>query len=150
MLEKAFEQSKEDNIVHELARLKEKKGDYREAITLYELLLPGNELGALQHIADCHHWLGEHKACVWYCTRAILLDPLNESWWNNLVYALVQLEKVNCAIFVEQLRQSVVQAVPDDSDAPPPTEYLKPWLEILNSEFGEEFVTSIVLPSHYS
>lgn len=146
-LEEAFQQNQGHAIVHKLAHLKEKTGDYREAIRLYKLVLADSESHMLQGIANCYHYLNEHQVCVWCCTRAILLDPSEESYWNNLAYSLVSLDKLPCAVTVEQLRKDLMEAHSEESSRPSFSEFSQLLHEAIQAEFGEAFVKSILVPS---
>lgn len=146
-LEKAFQQSQEHVIVHKLAQLKEQTGDYREAIRLYKLVYADNELHVLQSVANCYHNLNDHQVCVWCCTRAIQLDPLNESWWNNLVYSLIALSKGLCAVAVEQLRKDLMEVPSEEVTRLSPSEFSLLLLGAIKAEFGESFVESILASS---
>ena len=143
-LEKAFQQNQGHNIVHKLADLKKKVGNYQEAIRLYKLILADNELHVLPSIADCYNFLKEHVICVWCCTRVIKLDPANEAWWNNLVYSLMASDKIPCAIAVEQLRVTVLS---EKALTRPASEFAQTLLAIMKDEFGEAFVKSICAPT---
>lgn len=142
-LERAFENSQKHHIVHALARLKRKIGDYRSAIHFYKLALRDVEdpLPILHSIGDCYHFLGEYEECVRLSARAILLDPRNETWWTNLQYALARLAKdglfIAFADFLDQLRAR--EDVSDEEVEAAVDELLSR----LHVEFGSEFVTSI-------
>lgn len=92
-LERAFETSQEHHIVHTLGRLKEKVGDYHNAIRFYQMALQDvhDPDSILSSIADCHYRLGEFRDCVVNVFELIQRDPTNPNWWNNLIYSLVQL-----------------------------------------------------------
>jgi tetratricopeptide (TPR) repeat protein len=147
-LEKAFQQNQGHNIVHKLADLKKKVGNYQEAIRLYKLILADNELHVLPSIADCYNFLKEHEVCVWCCARVIKLDPANGAWWNNLVYSLMALDKGLCAITVEKLRIDLMQALSSNEEPDPsPSEFALLLLQAIGTEFGKSFVDSILTPS---
>lgn len=94
-LEKAFAKSQTHHIVHSLARLNKRAGDYRRAIEFFQLALPGvqEQLSILHQMGDCYHFLGEHQQCVRLCVESILLNPRDETSWANLAYSLAQLGK---------------------------------------------------------
>lgn len=143
-LEKAFQQKQGHAIVHKLAELKEQIGAYQEAIRLYKLILADNEPHMLQGIANCYHYLNEHEVCVWCCTRAILLDPSEESYWNNLVYSLIALDKLPCAAAVERLRKNLMEILSEETPRRSPSDLSQLLLEMIQTEFGESFVKSII------
>jgi tetratricopeptide (TPR) repeat protein len=131
-----------------LAELKEKTGDYREAIRLYKLILADNELHVLSSITNCYHYLKGYRVCVWCCTRAIQLNPSKEAWWNNLVYSLMAQDKGLCAITVEKLRMDLMQALSfNEEPSPSPSEFALILLQTIEVEFGKSFVDSILTPS---
>lgn len=92
-LKLAYKQDKGHRVVHNLARVKQKLGQYRDAIEFYEKALEGvkNPVAILRSIADCYHFLGVYEKCIQYETKALLLEPRNEILWSNIQYSLVQL-----------------------------------------------------------
>jgi len=92
-LELAYKQDKGHHVVHNLARVKQKLGQYRDAVEFYMRALEGvkNPVAILRSIADCYHFLGDYKQCIQFETKALLLEPRNEILWSNVQYSLVQL-----------------------------------------------------------
>jgi tetratricopeptide (TPR) repeat protein len=92
-LELAYKQNKGHRIVHDLGRVKQKLGQYRDAIKFYKMALEGvkNPVALLRSIADCYHFLRTYEQCIQYETKALLLEPRNDILWSNVQYSLVQL-----------------------------------------------------------
>ena len=111
------------------------------------MLFADDELRLLQNVADCYRSLKGYKVCVWCCARAIQFDPRKESWWNNLVYSLMALDKVHCAIAVEQLGMRLMEVLSSETPTRPASELAQTLLEIIKDECGEAFVKSICIPT---
>lgn len=143
-LELAYKQDKGHQVVHNLARVKQKLGRNRDAIELYKRALEGvkNPIAILRSIADCYHFLGDYEQCIRYETKALLLDPRNEILWSNVQYSLVQLgnEDLFCvfAVLRDQLRAGKRVT---DSQVDAARQEL---LSRLSSAFGDEFVGRIL------
>jgi tetratricopeptide (TPR) repeat protein len=143
-LETAYELSKEHHIAHSLGRLKEKIKEYRGAIEFYEMALQDveNRVPILRSIADCYHFLGEYEECVRVLARAIIVDPRDETSWNNLGYALDQLGQDDglfgvFLLYIAKLRRK--DSIADDEAEAAAGELLSR----LRVKFGEEFVLTI-------
>ena len=108
-VEKAFEKSQEHHIVHTLGRLKYKVGSYEDAIKYYNLALEGvsdlTEL--LEDIADCHYHLGEFKEAVRITVELLFIQPNNEIWLNNLLYALVRLGHITFHLELSEMLEGL-------------------------------------------
>jgi tetratricopeptide (TPR) repeat protein len=142
-LEAASEKSQEHHIVHKLGILKEKTGDYSNAIKFYQLALRDvdNSIPILHGIADCYHFLGEYRECVRVLTRAILIDPEDEISWTNLGYALDQLGVGGISfICFYILRRFHEDRTTLDEEIQAAIDEL---LSRLRVEFGEDFVAAI-------
>jgi tetratricopeptide (TPR) repeat protein len=143
-LETAYERSKEHHIVHSLGRLKEKTKDYHDAIEFYKMALQDidNPVPILHSIADCYHFLGEYEECVRVLTRAIVVDPRDEISWNNLDFALDQLEQNGgfFSVFVLYLAKLRRGDIIENEEAEAAVGEL---LSRLKVKFGEEFVLTI-------
>jgi tetratricopeptide (TPR) repeat protein len=143
-LEKAFSKSQAHHIVHSLARLNKRTGDYRRAIEFYQLALYDvqERLAILHEMGDCYHFLGEHKQCVRLCAESILIDPREEASWANLAYALARLGKETLFWPFDRYLK-LLQAKADVSD-----DYVEAVVAELLSrmrvDFGEEFVEIVV------
>ncbi len=103
-LELAYQQNQEHHIVHSLARLNKKIGEYHEAIKYYEMALesvsePSSILSAM---ADCYYFLKDYRKCVHILSRIILLGYYEIEFLNNLKLALQELgvETHKISIFI--------------------------------------------------
>jgi tetratricopeptide (TPR) repeat protein len=107
-LELAFQKSKKHHIVHNLARLKKKSGSFRSAIKLYKMALNGvsDPVAIFRGIADCYHFLGQHKQSAKFEVMALLRTPRSEVLWSNLQYSLMQLGQQELfTVFIQFLRR---------------------------------------------
>lgn len=110
-LERACVFTHEHYIVHTLARLKQKAGDYADAIKYYQLALKDvqDSESILIKIADCYYLMGQFKNCVKIMIELILDQPDNAIFWGNLAYALAKLRQINLArrsrIFGQRVEQ---------------------------------------------
>ena len=143
-LEKALGNSQAHHIVHALARLNQKAGDYRKAIGFYQLVLQDvqEQLSILHQMGDCYHYLGEYQQCVRLCAASILINPREESSWANLAYALAQLgNETLFGPFDRYLK--LLQAKAEVSD-----DYVQAvvaeLLSRLRVDFGAEFAEAVV------
>ncbi len=59
----------------------------------------------------------------------------------------MSLDKLPCAVTVEQLRKDLMEAYSEESSRPSFSEFSQLLLEAIQAEFGEPFVKSILVPS---
>ena len=100
-LELAYQKSQEHHIVHNLAHLKKKTGEYYEAIKFYKMALVdvSEPSGIFTDIADCYYFLEDFRGCVHILSKMILLGYCKNNPWNNLTFALQKLGAKTCEIF---------------------------------------------------
>jgi tetratricopeptide (TPR) repeat protein len=143
-LELAFQKSKKHHIVHNLARLKMKSGSFRSAIKLYKMALNGvsDPVGIFRGIADCYHFLGQHKQSAKFEVMALLRTPRSDLLWSNLQYSLMQLGQEDLfTVFNQFLRRLRNREDVTDVQLHAAVDEL---LSRLAVTFGRRFVNEIV------
>lgn len=141
-LKAAFDKSKDHNIVHKLARLKQRAGCYDEAIQLYKLIENDEPEHVWPDIADCCYLVGNFLDAVQYCARLAIHDPDQERWWINMSYAAVRLNKPSL-----DLLHNLFFGLPrmlDMEDTLWRQVKIQTLSDTLRSEFGDEFVASVL------
>jgi tetratricopeptide (TPR) repeat protein len=112
-LEKAAEKSQEHHIIHTLARLKKKAGDYQSAITYYNMALRDASVpfAILRDISDCYYFLGDMREAAITLMTSILLGAREPALWRNLDYALTELgfERNRIPEFFSSLSESILE-----------------------------------------
>jgi tetratricopeptide (TPR) repeat protein len=141
-LENAFRKNQDHHIVHALARLNRKIGDYPSAIEFYKLALRdvSNPLGIFHSIANCYHSLERYRDCVSILATAIIVEPRDKDSWNNLCFSLHVLNKDGLfSIFLYYIHK-LGKRIVSDEEAEAAVDEL---ISRLSVDFGDEFVDAI-------
>jgi tetratricopeptide (TPR) repeat protein len=114
-LEEAVKVSQEHHIVHNLARMKKKVGDYQNAIKYYNMALRdvSEPFSILRAISDCYYFLGDFREAAITLAVSILLGSTETDLWGNLTFALdkLGLERHRIADFFSHLTESMLMEV---------------------------------------
>jgi tetratricopeptide (TPR) repeat protein len=114
-LEEAVKQSQEHHIVHNLARMKKKVGDYPNAIKYYKMALDDvtESFSILRAMSDCYYFLGDFREAALTLATSILLGSNETGLWENLAFALnnLGLERQRIPEFFAYLTRSMLMEV---------------------------------------
>ncbi len=146
-LETAFECWKEHHIVHNLARLKKKVGDYESAIYYYRLALNdvSDPILILHSIANCYHFSRNYLECVRVTCSTITISPDDLTSWENLMYSLEELQKREP--FYRFIGHHRRLRTGKDMSKEELNETLDNLLQVVEKEFGNDFVKTLSLES---
>lgn len=142
-LESAFKKSQDHHIVHKLANLKKKVGDYNGAIFLYKLTLSDfrDPIPILHSIGECYHLIEDYKECIRYTSKVIILDPINEIAWKNLIFSWIKLGDKKVGYMFDGYFQKINSGCTineEESNAE-----VNKLLSIIEVKFGNEFLKTI-------
>lgn len=119
-LEEAVKQSQEHHVVHNLARMKKKAGDYPSAIKYYNMVLDDvtEPFSILRAISDCYYLLGDFREAAITLATSILLGSNETDLWDNLAFALdkLGLERQKIPNFFSYLTESMLMEVEQSRD----------------------------------
>lgn len=143
-LEMAVGKDPQHASIHKLAQLKERSGQYQDAIDLYKRIVDDEPVPIRIQLANCYFLLENWQESLHYCAEIVLREPADARWWNNLGVAAIKLGKGKIAFILDAF-DAVCSSdgLPPEAVAGPKRDLL---MELLSADLGEEFVESISRP----
>lgn len=95
----------------------------------------------LHSISECYHLLEDYKECIRYTSKVIILNPINEIAWQNMIFSWIKLGDTKAGYMFDGYFQKINSGCAineEESNAE-----VNKLLSIIKVKFGNEFLKTI-------